>query len=136
MKWVHDDHIIGTVPATSSLASMSWLLSHYCKVCWVALSHGKAVQGLKGVMIIIFGKITSLVKELLNVTTGSPSSKYEHRRASAFLIMFYCRGSRLHYGIDINCDAGSSVHSPFSAQVIRISRTYGNGKPHDTNIYM
>ena len=54
----------------------------------------------------------------------------------ASLIMFYCRGSRLHYGIDINCDAGSSVHSPFSAQVIRISRTYGNGKPHDTNIYM
>ena len=37
MKWVHDDHIIGTVPATSSLASMSWLLSHCCKVCWVAL---------------------------------------------------------------------------------------------------
>ena len=37
MKWVHDDHIIGTVPATSSLASMSWLLSHWGKVCWVAL---------------------------------------------------------------------------------------------------
>ena len=36
MKWVRDDHIIGTVPATSSLASMSWLLSHCCKVCWVA----------------------------------------------------------------------------------------------------
>ena len=36
MKWVHDDHIIGTVPATCSLASMSWLLSHCCKVCWVA----------------------------------------------------------------------------------------------------
>ena len=50
--------------------------------------------------------------------------------------MFYCRGRRLHYGIDINCDAGSSVHSPFSAQVIRISRPYGNGKPHDTDIYM
>ena len=54
----------------------------------------------------------------------------------ASLVMFYCRGSRLHYGIDINCDAGSSVHSPFSAQVIRISRAYGNGKPHDTHIYM
>ena len=28
-----------------------------------------------------------------------------------------------------------SIHL-FSAQVIRISRAYGNGKPHDTNIYM
>ena len=37
MRRVHGDHIIGTVPATSPLTSVSWLLSHYCKVCWVAL---------------------------------------------------------------------------------------------------
>lgn len=61
--------------------------------------------------------------------------KHEVVTMGASLIMFYCRGSRLHYGIDISCDAGSSVYSPFPAQVIRISRPYGNGKPHDTGIY-
>lgn len=62
--------------------------------------------------------------------------KHEVVTMGASLIMFYCRGSRLHYGIDISCDAGSSVYSPFPAQVTRISRPYGNGKPHDTGIYM
>ena len=52
------------------------------------------------------------------------------------LIMFYCRGSRTHRGIDVICNAGSSVYAPFSAKVIRESRPYGNGKPHDTGIYM
>ena len=54
----------------------------------------------------------------------------------ASLIMFYCRGRRDHYGIDIICDAESSVYSPFPAQVIGISRPYNNGKPHNTGIYM
>ena len=54
----------------------------------------------------------------------------------ASLIMFYCREGSRHYGIDIICDAGSSVYSPFPAQVIGITKPYGNGKPHDTGIYI
>ena len=54
----------------------------------------------------------------------------------ASLIMFYCRNGSRHYGIDIICDAGSYVYSPFPAQVIGIRKPYGNGKPHDTGIYI
>ena len=50
--------------------------------------------------------------------------------------MFYFRGSRTHNGIDIICNAGSSVYAPFPAKVIRESRPYGNGRLHDTGIYM
>ena len=58
------------------------------------------------------------------------------RTSSDSLIMFYCRNGTTHKGFDVTCSANSSVYAPFPAKVIRKSRPYGNGKPHDTGIYM
>ena len=61
---------------------------------------------------------------------------FQVRASLNSLNLFYYRGSRTHNGIDVICNAGSSVYAPFSAKVIRESRPYGNGRPHDTGIYM
>lgn len=46
------------------------------------------------------------------------------------------RRGRRHKGIDIKCSASSNVYAPFPGKIVRESRPYGNGQPHDTGILM
>ena len=50
--------------------------------------------------------------------------------------MDMARGRRTHTGVDVECDASSSVYAPFDVEVLGEARPYGNGKPHDIGICM
>lgn len=51
-------------------------------------------------------------------------------------LLFFCRGGRKHKGVDVVCEDGSEVYAPFTGNIDKRARPYGNNNTIDNGVQL